>query len=86
MVDVYDVILQINILKRQSTKLGYSHSGMEKDVNRFVVFVVKVIVMYEFEELAHFIPRNCLSGNRIVYQNSCKLETEWITELVLDIK
>lgn len=50
MVDVYDVILQINIADGQSTEFRNTHSRMKKNVNDLIIFTVHIIVMYKFLE------------------------------------
>ena len=50
MVDVYDVILQINIADGQSTEFWNTHSRMKKNVNDLIIFTVHIIVMYKFLE------------------------------------
>ena len=55
LVNVDGVVGEIYILYRQAAELTYSHPGVEKDINHFIVLAVAVIVMNEFQELLHLI-------------------------------
>ena len=66
MVDVYDIILQINVADDQSAEFRNSHSRMKKNVNDLVIFAVHIIVMYEFQELVHLFLGNSFSGHTVI--------------------
>lgn len=53
---------------------------MEQNEYRFVIFAVGVIVMYEFQELAHLLFRNSLSGLAVVDYHTGKLEAEGVLD------
>lgn len=53
---------------------------MEQNEYRFLVFAVGVIVMDEFQEFAHLLFRNSLSGLAVVYDHTGKLEAEGVLD------
>lgn len=80
MVDVDDAVFHIQVCKRQSTKLGNTHSGVEQDEYDLVVFAVDAIVVYKLQEFTHLVSGNRLAGYAVVYDNPGKLELEWILD------
>ena len=75
-VDVHNPVFKVNILQRQPAEFRDSHSGMKQNVDRFIVFAVGVVIVYEFQELPHLLFRNCFSGLAVVDDHTCKLEPE----------
>ena len=80
MVDVHDSILKVDILQRQPTEFRDSHSGMKQNVDRFIVFAVGVVIVYEFQELPHLLFRDCFSGLAVVDDHTRKLEPEGVLD------
>ena len=51
---------------------------MKQDIKDLVVFAVAIIVVHEFEELPHLVPRDSLSRHAIVDHYPGKLKGEWV--------
>lgn len=75
-IDVYDSVLQIYVLKHQPAELRYSHSGVEKDIDHLIVLAVNIIVIHELQELPHVIQCNGFSYKAVIDHHSGKLEAK----------
>ena len=53
---------------------------MEQNEYRFVVFAVGIIVVYEFQELAHLFTGDGFSGLAVVDHHACKLESKRVLD------
>lgn len=51
---------------------------MEQNENYLIVLALDIVVMDELQEFSHLIRFDCLSGNTVVYHNTCKLKSERI--------
>ena len=78
MVDIDNPVLHVQIADRQPAKLRYPHSGVEQNINCFVVFAVTVIVVYELQELPHLVPRDGFPRHAVINHHTGKLKSEGI--------
>lgn len=78
MVDGDDVVLQVNVLDGKSIKFRNSHSRMEQNVERLVVFAVHIIVLDELEELPHLVFRDGFPCDGVVHNHSGKFKAEGV--------
>ena len=77
-VDIDDLILQVDIPQRQSTEFRNTPPCVEKDINHFVILVINIIVMHEFQELPHLVFCNGFPRHAVIDHHSGKFKSEGI--------
>src|SRR5699024_6643613 len=78
MIDIDRPILQINILGGQPNKLGNTKSGLEQDIDTFIVSGKMLIVLDKFQKCSLLFSCNRFSCYAVIDNYSSKLKIKWI--------
>ena len=71
-------MLQIDVPDRQAAEFGNPQSRVEQDVHPLIIPAVDVVPVDKFQEFAHLLRRDGLSGNGVIDQHAGHIKVEGI--------
>lgn len=74
-----NLVFQVNIPLRQSTKFRDTHPCVEKDIDCFIILIINIVVMHKFQKFSHLVFCNGLPRHAVVHYHRSHHKSERVS-------